>query len=298
MVKRSLALLTLVACGSASDAPIVRDDHDALPGFGPGTPTEFDAGPVVIPPEPLEPWDTTNAGPMTGIFAAQSIITAKAGVTVELRQLFRIRMVQHGTTIHQKTTLCAMKLPDVTNVAKLVIPPPLWTVIETKSVEVEGPYLAHADGLGPYNPPPFLLVLGAKLANPATDALPTMMDQSLAVDEDMDGHPGVTALATVVTCTSEQSLYVALRTSGAFAATVETPDLIDGKGDVKFEFSVLGYSDPCLAVTANFNIQIINPSPIQAKRVGDTEDVDHNGNVSCPEIQVNAPRLFGDYWNN
>mgnify|MGYP000988718473 CR=1 FL=1 len=37
-------------------------------------------------------------------------------------------------------------------------------------------------------------------------------------------------------------------------------------------------------------------SVFHARRVGDAEDLDHNGNVSCPEIGWAGARLFGDYW--
>jgi hypothetical protein len=60
--------------------------------------------------------------------------------------------------------------------------------------------------------------------------------------------------------------------------------------------SVLGFSDECMAAAARINITIQPGSPFRAVRVGDAEDFDGNGNVSCPEIEIAAPRLFDDYW--
>jgi hypothetical protein len=124
-----------------------------------------------------------------------------------------------------------------------------------------------------------------------------MQNPAGAIDEDHDGNPGVTINANVVTCPDWRNLYVALRTNGTSSGTVETPDVIEGTGDVHFDFSVLGYDDPCLAVASTLNIKIYPGSPFRAQRVGAEEDVDHNGNVSCPEIVINAPKLFGDYWS-
>jgi hypothetical protein len=306
MVRRAVRGMGLVvalsaaACGpDAANVPFVRQDHcpvtgcvDAAPAPPPDAPP-----PGTIPPEPLEPWDTSGEGPLSGIFAVQSILTARVGVIVQLRQLYRLRIVQKGTDIHQKTTLCAFKLPVVPNVATLAIPPALQTLIQTKSVEVEGPYLSSPAVLeAAYTPPPFLLVIGASLGTPAIDPLPTLMNMAGEVDEDMDGNPGVTLDANVLTCTTDQKLYVALRTSGTTTGTISSPDTIDGTTDVHVDQSVLGYSDPCLATAVNITIQVMPGAPLHAQRVGAAEDVDMNGNVSCPEILLAAPTLFGDAW--
>jgi hypothetical protein len=285
------------ACGpDASTVPFLRDDHCPVGGCVDAS-AQGDAATIAIPDEPLEDWDTTDEGPLSGIFAVQTIVSARVAVKIELRQLLRLRIVQHGTRIHEKSTLCAFKLPDVPGVATLSIPPPLQAVLQTKSTEDEGDYLSSAAGINArYTPPPWLVVAGAKLGDPANDPLPTMMDPTNAVDDDMDGHPGVTLLANVLTCTTDQQLYVALRTTGDLSATVITGDHIEGAANIHLDESVLGYSDSCLSVASNIFIEIDRGSPLRAERVGDAEDVDHNGNVSCPEIVANAPGLFGDYW--
>lgn len=255
--------------------------------------------PITIPPEPLEDWDTTGAGPLSGVFAVETTITARVVVPVELRQLLRLRIVQHGTRIHQKTTLCAFRLPVVENVATLAIPPLLQALIQTKGTEEEGNFLSSDATVGAgYLPPPWLVVVGAALPNPATDPLPTLDDTTRAIDEDHDGHPGVTLFANVLTCTSPQDLYVALRTTGSLVGTVATPNVIEGKVGVFLDQSVVGYSNDCLATVSKINIQIKPGSPFRAQRVGPSEDVDGNGNVSCPEIQINAATLFGSQWAN
>ena len=307
MVRRALAFFALlaiaiagiafVACGpSASDVPVLRPDGGGcLPGYGCSDGgLSLDSGPITIPNEPLEDWDAAADGSLTGIFAVEATVTAQAGVTVTSKQLYRLRIAQSGTHIHQKTTLCDLSLPS-TNIATLAIPPTLQSIIESRSVENDGDYLSSPAVLeAQYLPPQFVEVLGASLANPATDPLPTM-DGGVSVDDDNDGKPGVTLVAQVVTCTSLEELYVALRASGVLSGTVQTPDLIKGYAQIHLDESVIGYSDPCLAAAASIKIVVEPDSPFRAQRVGPAEDVDKNGNVSCPEIVINAPNIFPDW---
>ena len=288
---------TVICCGpDASKVAPLRSDH--CPVGGCVDASVFDAGPIVIPSEPLENWDTTNAGPLTGIFAVEATIDARVVVPVRLKQLLRLRIVQQGTTIHEKSTLCAFKLPVVQDVASLEIPPLLQQVIATKSTEDQGTYLS-SDAVvnAAYSPPPFLVVVGANLQNPATDPLPTMTDLTNAVDEDHDGNPGVTLLANVLTCTQQQNLFVALRVTGNLSGTVITPDVITGKVDIGFNESILGYSDDCLSTAAQIQIVITPGSPFRAERTSSADDIDGNGNVSCPELVAHATDLFPD-WND
>jgi hypothetical protein len=255
----------------------------------------------VIPPEPLEPWDTTDAGPLTGIFAVETTINARVGIPVETRQLFRLRLVQRGTSLQQKTTLCAFKLPKVEGLATLLIPKQLQALMSQKHVESSGEFLS-SDGLigAAYFPPPSLLTVGADLGDPVKDPLPTKDDLSTAIDEDQDGNPGVTLLASVVTCGEDrlEKLFVALRTGVTLSGKVITPDRIEGKAEVELDQSVLGFSDDCLTSAAQINILVLPGSPFRAVRVGDAEDLDDNGNVSCPEIAAGAVSLFGAFWSD
>lgn len=290
----ALLPFAVAVCGpSARDAGKLRDDHCPVGGCVDAASTS--TGPITIPPEPLEPWDTQGAGPISGIFAVEATIKAHAGPEVEIRQLLRLRIVQQGSHIHQKATLCAFKLPDIPGTATLVIPPALQDVIQHKSTESEGDFLVMGSVIK-YVPPPFLIVVGAKLQNEATDPLPTQTDLTNAVDEDHDGNPGVTLGATVFTCTSAQRLYVALRTTGKLAGQISTNDLITGKVDVTLAENVLGYSDDCLSAAAMLKIDVEPASPFTAKRTFDEDDIDRNGNVSCPEIILRAPTTFGPYW--
>jgi hypothetical protein len=286
------------ACGPrAEDVPKLRSDH--CPVGGCKDASTSDGGPIVIPDEPLEPWDETGAGPLTGIFAVEAQISARVAIVVETREIFRLRILQKGTHIEQTTTLCALKLPDVPDVATLIVPPILQQVLWQKHVDAEGDFISDTNVLGAdYVPPESLLLVGAKLDDIKNDPLPTQKDPSTAIDEDKDGHPGVTIDAKVVSCDQTEQLYVALRTGATLTGKVVTPDLIQGKADVQLKQSVVGLSNDCIAAAANINIQVLPGSPFKAVRVGDAEDIDRNGNVSCAELAIQALDLFGDFWAN
>ena len=80
-------------------------------------------------------------------------------------QLFRLRIVQQGTHLKQRTTLCAFKLPAVEGVATLVIPPKLQALMQKKFVDSEGDFLSASDAT--WSPPNSLLVVGAQRVDQA-----------------------------------------------------------------------------------------------------------------------------------
>lgn len=305
MVKRrcSIALCALLlGCGpNADDYEFLREagceegcDIDA--GFDAGA---ADAGPPVIPDEPLEPWDETGAGPLTGIFAVEVITPARAVIELEVRQVYRLRILQRGDVVRTRINPCRFLLPSVPGVATLTIPPRLETILRGIFVEDEGPFLSSSDPIGAtLITPTTRVVLGADLADPINDPLPTMDMLAAQLDQDMDGNPGVTIEADTTLCRMTEEAYVALRTSVQMIGVVEDLDTISGMVAPTLEQSILGISNRCLAVATTLDVEILEGSTFSAVRVGSEEDLDGNGNVTCPEIVWFAPRLFGDAWAN
>jgi hypothetical protein len=293
---------TPVGCGpSATSDTYERTTHACLPGVcleASAPPMDTDSG---FGNQPLEKWPDSNAGPLSGVFATLAVVTASVALMpVQLKLLFRLRLLQTAgsNTVEQSNTLCAFKLPSDPGLATLVIPPALQTIIQENSVVVsKGDYLSSVGTSQSYTPPPFLLVLGAKLKNPETDPLPTMADLAGEWDEDHDGHPGVTIDATVFTCTATQELYVALRTGGAMNGTVTGFDTIDGTMDIFESESVLGYSASCLAGAADINPKLTPSSPFHAQRLANESELHTKGNVTCADIIAQAPTLFPDWTN-
>lgn len=302
MVRRVLPLLAVLAlgCGPNAEAyPFVREagcetpcEPDAGPDAG-----RFDAGPPMVPDEPLEDWDTTGAGPLSGVFAVEVAVPARAVVEVETRQLYRMRILQTDANVRIRITPCRFALPSVPSVATLRIPPRLEEVLRGISIEDEGAFLSAADPVGAtFTTPQTLVLLGAELADPANDPLPTAENPAGALDQDEDGHPGVTVAAETVLCRTPEELYVALRATVEMSSTIDDVDRFGGDVTPGLEQSILGVSDRCLNAAASLTIEILDGSRFDAIRVGDEQDLDANGNVSCPEIAWYATDLFGDYW--
>ncbi|MCC6523332.1 MAG: hypothetical protein IT373_11770 [Polyangiaceae bacterium] len=285
----------LGACGPSADR------YELLrPDAGPPDPSvlEKDAGAVnVIEDDPLEDWDMTDAGPLSGVFALE--IEAHANVIIDLdwRQLYRVRILQHGQTLRVKTQLCRIGLPSVEGIAELTIPLALEMLLRAKPLEVEGDFLSDAAAVGAtFDHPPFLNVVGAALDDPSADPLPTKSSPSTAVDEDDDGHTGVTLAASTLTCNTPQELYVALRGGMTLAGTVQDLDTLAGAADPRLDQSILGYSDPCLDAAVSIPVTILGDNTFTARRTSAALDVNDNGNVTCGEIVVAAPKLFGAFW--
>jgi hypothetical protein len=300
-LRAALACALLCAgCGpSAEDYPFIRDagcERPCEPDAGPLTPP--DAGPPVIPDEPLEPWDETGAGPLTGLFAVEVIIPAEAVVELETRQIYRLRILQQGQNVRMRISPCRFSLPSIPSAATLIIPPRLEAVLGTIAIENEGPFLSAADPIGAMiATPEVVVVLGADLNDPANDLLPTMEMPGSAIDQDDDGNPGVTIDADTVLCRNPpEQLYLALRARVTMTATIDDVDRFTGSVTPGLEQSVLGISDRCLSVASDIPITLLEGSSFTALRVGESEDLDGNGNVSCPELSYYAAPLFGEYW--
>ena len=145
MVRISTVLsLCLIACGpSGADYAFERPEGCEMGCDDAGTDAGLsDAGPPEIPDEPLEDWDVAGAGPLSGVFAVEVTIPARAVVEVETRQLYRMRILQRDETLRMKITPCRFALPSVPSVATLSIPPRLETVLRGIAIEEEGPFLS------------------------------------------------------------------------------------------------------------------------------------------------------------
>lgn len=286
-----LALLAASACGpDASEYPRVRHDRVTDAGFAG---CDLDAG-APGPEEALEDWDTTGAGPLSGIFAVEVTVRARVVVEVEARQLYRLRLLQRGRHVRLRTQPCRIDLPTVEGVAELSIPPALEAVLRRQAVEEEGELLDADEPVGArFAPPPLLLVLGAELADPRADPLPTPDDPSTAVDQDADCNPGVTVDAETVLCRRPEQAYLALRAIAELSGTVDDLDTLTGEVSPTLEWSILGVSHACLAAAAELEIEVLPGSTFRAARVGDADDTDGNGNVSCTEVVAAAESLFG-----
>jgi hypothetical protein len=270
-----LVALTIFAsaCGPrADDYPLLR--ADAVYPTGPIEDDELKPT-NTIEHDPLEPWDESGAGPLTGIFAVQVIAKMKVVIDVEVRQLYRMRLLQQGGGMRVRMQLCRLVLPKVAGVAELTVPLVAELAMRKQASESEGAFLS-TDGAS-FTPPAFAVQLGKSSA-----------------DDDGDGKPGITLLAKTVLCERQEQIYAALRAGVTLVGAVKN-DAIAGEATPVLEQSVLGISAPCLSAAANLPIAAQPGSTFAAKRATAAAplDIDGNGNITCGEIVAASATLFG-----
>ncbi len=296
---RLLIIAALCGCtATGGDAVFVTPDWAPV-----------DAGPDVplIEDDTVEPdWDTEGAGPLTGYFAVEAYITALVAGSFEFqtRQILLARFVQHGTTLRQRLTLCALDLPSVDGIVDLTIPPEVGALIRGIDGESEGEFLSSPDVGATWNPAPLIVLLGADVDGqegplPGDDAVECTEDPAFPclTDPDEDGDPGVPVQADVALCErNPQRLDIALRVVISLEGTVgPNHDTLNGDLDPVLEFTVVGISDPCLEAAKALTAQAGEDSTFKAYRVdGATDgslnlDADSNGAVSCSELLAGLP---------
>lgn len=298
IVAQALTALLALAAGCGPDAvgyPFVRELR-AAPDAGADVASADDAR-RAAPAEPLEPWDESGAGPLTGLFAVAVRVEARLGIPLASHQLLRLRVLQRDRRVRHRLSVCRLLLPSLPGVATLEVPPALEAVLRARGVEREGDSLSSPEPVGAdWTSGPEPIVIGARLADPISGPLPTPDDLSAALDEDGDGQPGVTLTASTLMCEAPAELYAALRVVLDLRGHVESPDLVTGEVRASLDQSVLGWSDDCLAAAAGLPIEVVPGSTFRALRVGMDEDLDDNGNVTCDEVVAAAPALLGGVW--
>ncbi len=202
----------------------------------------------------------------------------------------KVELVQTGADIDATFTTCFVTLAPVKSIAGTVTeeaPPAFVGAIPP----VHAHFTLEDVALGAvFDPPASVVVSGAALADPGTDALPTSADDPRVRDSDGDGAPGVTIHNSLA---GDQN--ITFRNTGDTRGRVESGNRIvgDSAGDLSAlpESSVLGAGDAFLPDVEGV------PSVWEMVRVdgqNGAPDMDDNGDgeVSCQEIVDAADFLF------
>jgi hypothetical protein len=132
---------------------------------------------------------------------------------------------------------------------------------------------------------PRVEVRGANLADPDSDSLPTDAFDSRVVDQDGDGHPGLTIPVTVAGVVAGDT-YVVQRLRTALSGRVVDPDTIVGSIDWVSEQNVLAASDALLTMSYTYRLH-----PDAARHVFVMRRVDLNW--TCQTTRERLPSLLG-----
>jgi hypothetical protein len=160
-----------------------------------------------------------------------------------------VDQTQTGTDLTASATYCNQYAEDPEAQAHVIIPDAYVRIL--KPFTAQGTY----DGQRLHFSP-IVEVVGAKLANPSTDALPTDATDARVTDDDADGHPGVTIMLQGAV---GGALYTAQRNVGQPLAVAVSSTRLEGYYAFTSEQSILGSDTTGLDTLAKQQTAIVDP---------------------------------------
>jgi len=155
-----------------------------------------------------------------------SLQVSALGTTLHPQNVFYIltTISQSGSSVIADGRYCDRTEIDDKGTLVPVIIPDKWAHTE-KPVHRNGSYSPGNDGVPVLNFPELVEVAGAVLASPSTDPLPTDPADPRLLDEDGDGHPGITVNLSGI---APGSLYSVQRQTTSVVAVAVAPDRLEG----------------------------------------------------------------------
>lgn len=197
---------------------------------------------------------------VSGVWAiralATQIVTAPVVGALHPRSIFYmlVNLTQSGTDVVADGRYCDRGEIDQPGSLATVVLPDAWAHTE-KAFRRPGTLTPGPTGQGALFFPTLVELAGA-VPGPDTDALPVDANDVRVVDEDHDGHPGITInLVGVVS----GSLYVAQRQTTALTAVQVAADRFEGGLDFNSEQRLLGGSSS--ALTSLYSQAVSSPDP-------------------------------------
>ncbi len=293
-------LAGLLVAGLAVFALVVIDDTDTTRGAAsdglPDRPDRYtDASPARSASSSGEAPDAAGADTssrpdpadldLTGRWAHRSTQTSLAelpvGGEVEARTLtYRLSDLEHdGEASHLSIEVCETRIESDTDRVETRIPGAFVEAIPRQERPIE---LTARGGTVHLRAPRRCSVRGADLDDPAADPLPTSPDAPAVVDEDGDGHPGVTiAIEGMVS----GELYLVQRGCDRFTGEVVSADRIRGTVDWESEQETLDSTSMFLGAKPPSR-----PHPDEQKSTFEMVRVD--GQTNCEELMDDPARYF------
>lgn len=184
---------------------------------------------------------------IAGVYGLEltSTVTSKSTETGEVktyepRITALVTATQEGSAVTLSVKLCDAVLPEVASYEPTMAD---GLIASLPAVTVRGA-LARVDGAVRLATEPAAVVIGARLQNPVTDALPTSSSDSRVVDQDRDGKAGVTISAMGF------DVYGAVRAIFSLDGTVGEERVIAGPADLEESYAIYGDTVPFVDVRA------------------------------------------------
>jgi hypothetical protein len=260
--------------GNGGDAG--TPDTSSLPDVG----DRFDA-------EPIDTGITGGTFDLTGTWSSRIINSqcfdspTLGKDTVNITTLSLVTITQNGNTANTTTQVCSVELTPFAGsqttypaaaISAIVVPPQVSAL--------------SGDTIGStYVPARRVALLGwAATGDPATEALPTMANDSRNIDADADGNPGVTFN---VAGTVSGSVYIVNRNIVDIDAVVTSVDRVEGRSHTVQEQKVVDAMPGILrfsSITATPNPDASSSTFLMVRLPGGVD--------TCEEIVAMASTLF------
>lgn len=177
-----------------------------------------------------------------------------------LTAILRVEIVQVGCTLVLTNHYCTLRIESGVPIGEIEVPAAFLASLHGE--ERKATLVGTGEGVR-FVQPWHTQVNGARLVHPETEPLPTRPGDPRVVDEDGDGHPGVTLLARLPGVI-EVELYLVLRLRYRLAGTVVSPDRIEGLMEWSGELVLLGASLPLPGMSRD---AYPDPEPTQSRFV-------------------------------
>jgi len=219
MTRLPLAMLLATTLGACGDDAGTNDTADTADTSGGDTADTSDTN-----TGDADTSDVTITGEVEGTWAMLEVQTALVttellGTTTQTSKSYYLASLADGK---MTVTLCDWATDDETGLTA--------TRMGNKVLASLGPFersytTSEVSGAWKLSVDNGIALRGVELANPATDAMPTVDTDATVRDQDTDNHPGITL---VVTGTIAGELYVAHRHQAALAGTLASDTHISG----------------------------------------------------------------------
>jgi hypothetical protein len=222
-----------------------------------------------------------------GVWAKQMILASESSAvgirsTSKIERLILVKMTKHDDLLETTEELCDIRT-TASNGATLAFPDAFRRLLSPRQAS----YQLHAGAAGAQVVGGRVVeLLGARLRDEVRGALPTSDDDPAVVDQDADGHPGVTVevSARALFVTVEGKVYLTQRTITQETGTLQSADLIRGKIDWSFEQKVLGSDSRILSSVSPSTTVLPEQSEFTMRKLGDGD--------TCASMLRQYDRLF------
>ena len=221
---------------------------------------------------------------LTGTWAQRQVTTSLASapfvgdIHTTTTTLLRVEMVQQGASVSTQVRVCDIQTASTGSVQSTISD----AYIEAIDLSQRQAWVRQSGDEFRFFQEPSFRVLGATLENPAVDPLPDTTDDTRLIDQDSDGHLGVTI---TVAGPIDGAIYIVQRVSNVLCGDVVDGETLFGTVSWEIEQFTIGASNFLLDRPSD---SIPNPDPalntFEARRIDDS--------MSCDDIVEQQASLF------